>query len=62
MAKTNAERAAAFRSRRSGEKRKQINVWISEEFYLALKHLADECGLSLSEALERKCYKNEESN
>lgn len=53
MAKTNAERQAALKSKRNAQKRRQLNVWVPEDFYLSLKRLAEEHDLTLGEALEQ---------
>ena len=51
MAKTSAERQAALRARRSGERMRQLNAWVSEEAYLALKQLAERHYVSKGDVL-----------
>ncbi|MDD5707050.1 MAG: hypothetical protein PHR35_14090 [Kiritimatiellae bacterium] len=54
MAKTSAERQAAYRSRRNdGEGERRLNGWISVKAYLALDRLARRYGVTKREWLER---------
>lgn len=51
MAKTNAERQAAYRARRIGETR--LNLWIADSAALALERLAEHGGTTKRATLER---------
>lgn len=54
MAKTSAQRQAAYRSRRNlGEGVRRLNSWISIPAYCALQRLARHQGLSQRAALEQ---------
>jgi putative heme iron utilization protein len=54
MAKTSAERQAAYRARRNdGEGDRRINTWISTKADLALERLAHRYGVTKREMIER---------
>lgn len=54
MAKTSAERQAAYRARRNdGDGDRRINGWISTRADLALERLANRYGVTKREMIER---------
>jgi hypothetical protein len=54
MAKTSAERQAAYRARRNdGEGDRRINTWISTKADLSLERLAHRYGVTKREMIER---------
>ena len=54
MAKTAAERQAAYRARRKeGDGDNRLNTWISSSSYRALERLAIHCNFTKKELLER---------
>ena len=54
MAKTSAQRQAAYRSRRhDGEGTRRLCAWISVRAYFALRRLARHHGISQREMIER---------
>jgi hypothetical protein len=56
MAKTNAERQAAYRNRQPGAGEngyRQLNTWLSTKAALALRRLASHHGVTKQEMLER---------
>jgi hypothetical protein len=53
MARTSAQRQADLRVRRTGQKQRQLNVWVTEELYSAVRQAAKENDLTMSETLER---------
>lgn len=54
MAKTPAQRQAAYRSRRNdGEGNRRLNTWISVRAYFALRRLARHHGTSQREMIEQ---------
>lgn len=54
MAKTSAERQAAYRARRNdGEGDRRINTWICTKADLALERLAHRYGVTKREMIER---------
>ena len=54
MAKTSAERQAAYRARRNdGDGDRRVNTWISTQADLALERLAHRYGVTKREMIER---------
>ena len=54
MAKTSAQRQAAYRSRRhQGEGLRRLNTWLSMPAYCALQRLAEHEGISQRNLIER---------
>ncbi len=61
MAKTSAQRQAAYRSRRhDGEGTRRLNTWISVPAYFALQRLARHHGTTQREMIERLAIQTDE--
>jgi hypothetical protein len=64
MAKTGAERQAAYRARQAIEEsgQRRISTWVSMEAALALEALADRYGVTLRDALEMLLLRNSQGS
>jgi hypothetical protein len=61
MAKTSAQRQAAYRARRhDGEGTRRLNTWISVPAYFALQRLARHHGATQRERIERLAIQTDE--